>query len=295
MCETYWQTTGLKQAASTRTIAQRQLDRLSERGLSLYSSYEMEMMLLNPEDKSPITSTISFSTTQGLSKVEKFVYDVDKHLAAAGVYLETLQTEYAPGQLELVLTPVHGIHAADSVFIFKQAVREIAAINNMVVSFMSMPVIGVGTGMHYNFSVENKSGNIFYDPKQTDNLSAFAKHWVAGLLHHAPALAALNSPTINCYRRYHAPWSPDACNWGLDDRMAAIRVKNNGASGTYIENRMGSGAANPYLVMASTIAAGLDGVDNKLECPPAISHEKEQRKMPYDFVEAMGNLKVRAE
>ena len=254
----------------------------------------MEMMIFEPDEKSPRSPEKSFVTTQALSKAEEFLYDVDKYLTEAGIAVENIHSEEFLGQYELTLQPSSGIKAADSGFLFKLFFRELAAANNKVATFMSMPATDIKNGMHYNFSVQDTNGNVFYDGNQPDNLSDVCKHWMAGLLYHAPALAALSAPTVNCYRRCHTFVCPSACNWGIDDRTATIRVKNLGPSGTYIENRLGSGSANPYLLLTSTIIAGLDGVDKKMVCPPAVATDKEERKLPYDLGEALEELKVRS-
>jgi len=112
--------------------------------------------------------------------------------------------------------------------------------------------------------------SLFSDPTRADGVSDFARHWVAGLLKNADAMTALLCPTVNCYRRLQGPWAPTHAAWGLDDRLATFRVKKSFENDDiYVENRMPSGLVNPYLSLAVNIAAGLDGVLNKLEPPPA--------------------------
>ena len=128
-----------------------------------------------------------------------------------------------------------------------------------------------GNGAHFNCSVWDASGttNLFADPGRPDGFSDFGRHWVAGLLKNADAMTALVCPTVNCYRRLHGPWAPKRFAWGVDDRHATFRVKNMGDPAlTWVENRVPSGLANPYLALAANIAAGLDGVLNRLEPPP---------------------------
>ena len=127
----------------------------------------------------------------------------------------------------------------------------------------------VGNGFHFNHSLwdENKK-NVFYDPSKPDNLSDVARYWVGGIMKHLGALCALQCPTINCHRRLHQPWAPDKQDWGINNRLASVRVKNIDQSQTYVENRLPTGVANPYVVLASTCAAGIDGILNKIEPPP---------------------------
>jgi len=106
--------------------------------------------------------------------------------------------------------------------------------------------------------------------KKKDELSETAQYWLGGLLLHAPAIAALHAPTVNCYRRFtDFSFAPTLATWGVQNRTCAVRVKLGGEEGTYFENRMGCGGANPYLIMAATIAAGMDGLDKKIKPPPA--------------------------
>jgi glutamine synthetase len=131
-----------------------------------------------------------------------------------------------------------------------------------------------GNGAHFNCSVWDATGatNLFADPTKDDGVSDFARHWVAGLLKHADALTALLCPTVNCYRRLQGPWAPSLAGWGFDDRHATFRIKKSYENDDiYVENRLPSGLANPYISLAANIAAGLDGVLNKLELPPAVN------------------------
>jgi len=93
-------------------------------------------------------------------------------------------------------------------------------------------------------------------------------HWLGGILAHAPAIAALHAPTVNCFRRFtDFSFAPTLATWGNQNRTCAVRVKVAGDEGTYLENRMGCGGSNPYLIMAATIAAGIDGLEKKIKPP----------------------------
>ena len=251
-------------------------------------------MLLDESDKSPLRDRQDFATCSGLAMQEDFLYQMDDYLLESNINIELHQTEYSPAQIESVLQPRYGIASPDQLFQFKQGVREIAKKRSILATFMTMPFPGVGNGLHFNHSIWNNTTgeNAFYNANEDDNLSNFAKHWLAGLLKHVPALSLICGPTVNCFRRYHNAWAPDSINWDIDDRNATIRVKNDGPQGTYMENRLPGGSANPYLVLATTIAAGLDGVINKLECPPATPADQVKEKVPYTLQEALDALQV---
>ena len=253
----------------TRALAQKQLKRLDDHDWSLKAGAEMEFRLLGADDL-PHVDALDYAGQLSFAGLEDVLFYLCENLLEAGVHTETMHTEYAPGQFEFTLRPELGIKAADDIFLFKNSVKELAAKKGMKATFFGKAHPDeAGGGAHFNFSLWNKNTqtNVFYDEAQPDNLSKIARHWIAGLVHHADALTALCELTVNCYRRLHCPWAPSIANWGIDDRMSSFRMKNAGEQGTYMENRLPSSMANPYLVMAATIAAGLDGVEKELECP----------------------------
>ncbi|CAL1150052.1 unnamed protein product [Cladocopium goreaui] len=231
-----------------------------------------------------------FTTLQGC-KVMDFCYELEHQMLPVGVDIMTMNTEYGEGQVEITFAPRFGIEAADMTATFRLGTKEIAQQMGLRATFMAKPfgISGVGNGGHLNFSIWAPSGtlreaekggasavskmtsgktNVFHSPEH--GLSSTAKAFLAGVLAHAPALEALCSPTVPCYCR-HGNWAPDVANWGYDDRCACVRVKaeKRGPPGScYMELRMPSSAANPYLVIAGLVAAGLDGLQRKLELPP---------------------------
>ena len=138
-------------------------------------------------------------------------------------------------------------------------------------TFMAKPFAGgASNGGHTNHSLwtTDASGvrrNAFHDADSEDGLSQTAKFWIGGLLKHLPALQALGSPTMSCYNRVADwTWAPTSAIWGFENRTAAVRAKVGGESGTYFEWRAPSASANPYLVLAGIVAAGLYGVKNEI-------------------------------
>jgi len=247
-------------------VARKQLDALEKLGLSIYSSFEVEFKVYNTDTRDWLFESDMFSTYD-LSTYESYLYDLESNLFKAGVDVGTTQIEYAGGQFELALKPCYGIESGDVMFRAKHYIKEITKLRNknMEAVFMSMPEIGpIGNGLHFNHSVwqTGTKENAFHDPADPEGLSQVARYWLAGLVKHATALTALCSPTVNCYRRLHNPWAPRTASWAIDDRLCSFRVKNNGPSETYVESRLPSGAANPYIVLAATVAAGMSGIRN---------------------------------
>ncbi|XP_046575471.1 lengsin-like [Haliotis rubra] len=130
----------------------------------------------------------------------------------------------------------------------------------------------------------------FYSSHEIEfQLLDVAKQWIAGILKHSKALSAFASPTVNCYRNFDCQLKPTTPCWGVEDRAACLRIKNEGPLKTYIENRLPTGKCNAYLVAASTIAAGLDGVIKKMECPLPGTSEHDQ-SLPRSLAEALDEL-----
>jgi glutamine synthetase len=288
LCETFWIPpfrNGAHQEACPRYVARRQLDRLAKMGYKLYSGFEAEFIVCNNAGQ-PVFRGHDMFVNSAFSQFEYFVYSMDQKMAAAGVDVATLHTEYGDGQFEMALAPRYGIEAVDQLIILKQAVKEMSQQHNgWQATFMSKPFLdSAGNGLHFSHSLwsassssssgadrEDSPRNLFYDPQAENNLSTVARRWLAGLLRHGPALMALCSPTVNCYRRGGTQLTPQYIDWGIGYRSASVCAKIGHPSATYFENRLPGGAANPYLVMAATIAAGIDGIVNELECPPQMS------------------------
>ena len=201
-------------------------------------------------------------------KYKAAMYDILDKLETSGVGIETWMREYSPGQMEINVKPGTGIAAADNLFLCHQGIKETALQHDLLGTFITKPFSSLnGNGAHFNHSLwTNNGNNAFWDPLFGDNnLSTTAEHWIAGLIAHAPAMTAICCPTVNCYHRLHNPWSPSLINWNFDDRDMLIRFKTRNEKSTYIEGRLPSSAANPYLVTAVYIAAGMDGINRKLQ------------------------------
>ncbi|VDP64421.1 unnamed protein product, partial [Schistosoma curassoni] len=219
----------------------------------------------------PYTKFGDIYRTSLLSVYGDFFIDIDHNMKLANIDIQDYSNEDGEGQLESPLVPSWGLSAADNYFILKQAIKEIGEKHNMEISFMTKPLLNASSsGCHYNHSLwyADTGRNAFYDNADPDGLSVTARHWIGGLIEHLPAMLAICSPTINCYRRLNKFFAPGAVNWDFRDRFVAIRVKNFDEKNTYIENRIPSSASCPYHVLAATLAAGMDGLDRQLEPPP---------------------------
>ena len=254
----------------TRHTALRQIARLDRMGLRVKSAYEMEFMLFEQGDASrPMgRGRKQYGNMELLSEDLPFFLDLMDTLRQSRIPVEFFNNEFDLGQYEITLEPSYGIDSPDAVFLARYGIRAFSRSRGYEATFMARPAYPqAANGFHLNHSLWTEDDrDVFFDASDPNKLSPFARHWIAGLLQHTPALCALVCPTVNCYQRFSAGMAPSTVYWNLDDRTCTFRAKTSG-TGAYLENRLPSSACNPYLALAATIAAGLDGVERQLECP----------------------------
>jgi glutamine synthetase len=254
---------------SPRDLLRTVLARCAEQGLRPVVGPELEYFLLEPAPGTPTGWRRSPEAT-GAVYTAGLRADPGNHLLRTlralrdlGLGVVTGNHEFDGGQYEINLTHSAALDAADRAFRFKAAVKELARQEGNLATFMAKPFGDAGgSGFHLHLSCDDAEGrNAFDDPSGAYGLSATARHAIAGIHAHAPALAALANPTVNSYKRFGpdtlAPWLID---WGLDNRSAMVRIPPERGSGARLELRLGDASANPYLLIAGTIAAALLGV-----------------------------------
>jgi glutamine synthetase len=253
------------------------VDRYAALGLSTVAAPELEFFLLAPDSSAPrgyrrYVDALSRSYTVGyVSDPRGVVLEMLASCERLGLQATTATHEFSNSQYEITIGHSAAVDAADRGFLLKAAVREMAVRAGLAATFMGKPFNDQGgSGFHLHLSLTDADGeNAFADEAGTDGLSGLARQFVAGILAHAPALTALLAPTINAYRRLAAEsFAPSHANWDHDNRLAFVRVPLERGHGTRIEVRAGDGSANPYLVVAALLAAGLDGIERALEPPP---------------------------
>lgn len=196
--------------------------------------------------------------------------DIVLELEEMGFEIEASHHEVAPGQHEIDFKYADALTACDQIQTFKLVVKTIARKHGLHATFMPKPLFGVnGSGMHCNLSLFKDGQNAFYEPSGDLELSDTARHFIAGVLKHAPAFTAITNPTVNSYKRLVPGYeAPCYVAWSARNRSPLIRIPASRGLSTRIEVRSVDPAANPYLAMAVLLKAGLDGVKNKLT-PPA--------------------------
>ncbi|MGK4578750.1 glutamine synthetase family protein [Kitasatospora sp. HPMI-4] len=269
--------TGLPCPESPRDLLRSVLDRWSALGLRPVVGPELEYYLCDAAPQTP-AGWRRYADASGNVYSAGLRGDPDRHLLRTLRHLRDLglgvtagNHEFSSGQFEINLNHSEALDAADRAFRFKAAVKELARAEGRLATFMAKPFNDEGgSGFHLHFSGLNALGrNAFDDPSDRYGLSDTARWAIAGILAHAPALAALLNPTINSYKRFGpdtlAPWLID---WGLDNRSAMVRIPPERGSGSRLEVRLGDASANPYLAIAATLAAALLGIQAAEE-PPA--------------------------
>ena len=219
-------------------------------------------------------------------------------LIALGLPLRSMEVELGPSQCEFTFRPSPALAAADTMVLFRAAVKQVARRNGYLASFMCRPalphVMSSGWHLHQSLTARRTGANAFVS-RDGEPLSPLGRHYLGGLLAHAAEAAAFSTPTINGYKRYRAySLAPDRAIWGRDNRGVMIRsLGQPGDSSTHLENRIGEPAANPYLYLASQIYAGLDGMARKCDPGPSADtpYETQAPLLPTSLGEALEALR----
>jgi glutamine synthetase len=268
---------------SPRQILRHQVERARERGLLSMVASELEFYLFREtyegarrkhyHDLEPYGQYIEDYHILQTTKEEWLVRQIRNGLEAARVPCEFSKGEWGPGQHEINLRYTTPVEMADRHTIYKHAAKEIAALNGVALTFMAKWRADLaGSSFHLHSSLWDQGGarNLFWEKGKTPlGMSTAFRHYLGGQLAGARQLSYLFAPYINSYKRYLAgTFAPVLAVWGHDNRTCGFRVVGEGQS-LRVENRIPGADANPYLAFSATIAAGLWGIERKIE-PPAI-------------------------
>ena len=221
-----------------------------------------------------------------------------------GFEIEASHHEVAPAQHEIDFRYDEALKTADNIMTFKLAVKTIAKRHGLFASFMPKPRQGInGSGMHVNMSLSRDGKNIFEDPDGELGLSKEAYWFIGGIMKHMKGLTVMTNPLVNSYKRLVPGYeAPIHIAWSVTNRSPLIRIPSTRGAGTRVELRSPDPSANPYLVLAGCLEAGLDGICNQIEPPAAVwenvfemqSSEKEERGielLPVDLGAALEEFK----
>lgn len=312
LCDLY-DTAGRPLDLCSRGLLTRTLDSLAARDLEIVFGLEVEFYVfrledprLQPEDAGPpeapprtslLTHGFQYLTEDRYDRLEPVFDLVRRNAVALGLPVRSFESEFGPSQCEVTFHPAAGRRHADTMMLFRSMVKQVCRREGLHATFMCRPRLepALASGWHLHQSlVDAKSGDNRFAPSPGEVLSTMGRHWVAGLLAHAPAACAFATPTVNGYKRYQPfALAPDRIQWGLDNKGAMLRVlAAPGDPASRMENRIGEPAANPYLYMASQIVCGLDGVDRALEPPEPVStpYDAQAPALPATLGEALAAL-----
>lgn len=264
---------------SPRAVLKKQTERLAERGWVANMATELEFFLfegrynklakMNYKKLQPISAYNEDYHILQTSKEERVMRPLRNHLVAAGVPVENSKGEAETGQEELNIRYGDALACADHHSIAKHATKEIAWQQGYSASFLAKwHHDKVGSASHIHQSLSTTSGEaVFYDDKNEHGMSDTMRHYLAGLIKYAPDYTYFLAPYINSYKRFaKGTFAPTKIAWSVDNRTAGFRLCGEG-SAVRVECRIGGSDLNPYLAQAAQIAAGLAGIEEKLELP----------------------------
>jgi glutamine synthetase len=256
--------------ASPRIMLKRQVERAAKKGYRLKTGVECEYFLLQPDgsaiaDERDVHDKPCYDQ-QALMRRYAVITEICDGMLELGWGPYQNDHEDANGQFEMNWNYDDALITADRHQFFKFMVRSIAEKHGLRATFMPKPFRNLtGNGCHAHASVWDKTGakNLFHDPKGELGIAKLGYHFLGGVLHNAEALCSFFNPTINSYKRINAPvtasgatWSPNTISYGGNNRTHMVRIPDAGR----LEFRLMDGAANPYLLQAVLLAAGLDGM-----------------------------------
>jgi glutamine synthetase len=255
-----------------RYVLRRQLKRAADLGYTFYVSPELEYFYFRGSNRTePLDQGGYFD------QISDAASDLRREtvlaLEAMGIEVESSHHEVAPSQQEIVLRYTDALTMADSAMTYRLVVKRIALANGVYATFMPKPVANQnGSGMHVHQSLFKGERNAFFEPEDPYHLSAIARGYIAGLLHHSPGITLVCNQWVNSYKRLMPGFeAPVYMSWARRNRSDLIRIpeaKPGREAHTRIEYRSPDASCNPYLAFAVMLAAGLDGIE-KERVPPA--------------------------
>ncbi len=289
-------------AQAPRLVLKRQMEAAAARGLTLKTGVECEFFLLDPQE---------MAISDAADRAAKPCYDQSALMRRYDVIAEICDAmlalgwgpyqndhEDANGQFEMNWAYADALTTADRHAFFKYMVKAIAERHGLRATFMPKPFPNLtGNGCHAHVSLWEGGRNLFEDPAEELGISAACRAFIGGVMDHAAALCALTNPTVNSYKRINgtttlsgATWSPNTITWAGNNRTHMIRIPDAGR----FELRLADGAANPYLLQAGLLAAGLDGIARGADPGPRLDinmyaegHKVEARRLPLNLLDAL--------
>ncbi|MGE7119027.1 glutamine synthetase family protein [Peribacillus sp. NPDC046944] len=302
----------------SRQICKKALKELNSIGYDLLSGLEVEFSLTKivddeidasllgapgspgqPPKVVPVARGYQYQLEAHNDEIDDILQIIAENIQQLDLPLLTMEDEWGPSQLEFTFAPMKGIDTADTMLLFRTAVKQICKRHGYLATFMCRPSIPgfFSSGWHLHQSlIDINTGENAFIPNNSDGpISEIGQQFIAGILENARAATVFTTPTVNGYKRFKPnSLAPDRAGWGLDNRGTMIRVIGGIEDDSlHFENRAGEPAANPYLYMASQILSGLDGIERKLQPGPLSTEAYNDNRplLPKDLQSAVDSLK----
>ncbi|RCW28314.1 L-glutamine synthetase [Ciceribacter lividus] len=294
---------------SPRAVLKKQIKRLEDMGMKAFMATELEFFLFDQTyDDARMSGYRDLQLGSGYNedyhifqttKEEDVMRAIRKGLQGAGIPVENTKGEASAGQGEVNVRYADALTMADRHAIIKNACKEIAWSRGKAITFLAKwNYNSAGSSSHIHQSLWSADGKtpLFFDENGEHGMSSTMKHYMAGLLAHASEITYFLAPYINSYKRFMAgTFAPTKAIWSKDNRTAGYRLCGEETKGIRVECRVGGSDLNPYLAMAALIAAGIDGIEKKLELEPAFVGDaygaREVREIPRTLRAATESLR----
>lgn len=247
-----------------RLVLERQVKRAADMGIDVQVGTELEFYLLDPETMKPKDQGIGVYGLDRAAELEHVLGPIRQQINEFGIPIEQSNPEYAAGQVEVNIRYGAALESADRVVMFRSLVKQLAAAHGYKATFMAKPFFEEsGNGFHCHYSLWKNGKNMF---TEGGKLSQTGRHFVGGLQKRMAEAALCGSATVNGFRR-RQPYTfcPINTTWGVDNRTVGLRVIEGSEAATRVEKRDAGADCNPYLLLATDIAAGLDGIEQAIE------------------------------
>jgi len=282
-------------AVSPRGVLRRVVEKARQMGFEPEVATEFEFFLFREDshsirakhyrDLTPLSPGMFGYSVQRTGVHWELAHAVLDSMRDFGIELEGFHTETGPGVYETAIRHGHALAAADKAGLFKSGVKQVAARQGLIATFMAKwnaDLPGASGHLHQSLWAQGRDENLFYDAQAPKGISELMKHYMAGQLKLMPELTALACPTVNSYKRLvPGVWAPTNATWGIDNRTAALRaVLGPSSKSVRVEYRLSGADINPYLAIAASLASGLYGIEQRLDPPEPVSGNAYEAKAP---------------
>ena len=290
---------GIAYAGDPRHVLKRLLKKVSDKGYTYFLGPELEFFYFKDNTSTEFLDTAGYFDSLARDRAGTLRRETIFALQEMGIQVEYSHHEVAPSQHEIDLRYDEGLKMADKTMTYRLVVKEIARRHDVYATFMPKPVFGEnGSGMHVHQSLFKDGRNAFHDANDKYGLSDLAKHYIAGILRHAPEITAVTNQWVNSYKRLVPGYeAPVYVSWARRNRSAMVRVpmyKPGKENATRMEFRSPDPACNPYLAFAVMLGAGLEGIEKKYELPDPIEEDifemNKAERQAHGITDLPGNL-----